>query len=163
MRKLVLLLVVIIYSGFGFAQDFSNLKSLTLKDSTDCKKAEYQVLECSNYLLTQPCVEDLNSLDATQFLLEWMGQTPNYKFSFEDELYKSVKSNLTLMGRYLACQATVAIKTQPKNYDKDFQYNYIKMFLEYCEKPQYGVKISSKIKKLIEAKNEDKLMEAIGK
>jgi len=163
MRKLVLLLAIIVYSVCGFSQDFSNLKSLTLKDSTECKKAESQVLECSNYLLTQPCVENLNSLDATQFLLEWMGETPNYQFSFEDELYKSVKSNLTLLGRYLACQATVAIKTQPKNHDIDFQFNYIKMFLEYCEKPQYGVKISSKIKKLIEAKNENRLLEAIEK
>jgi hypothetical protein len=163
MRKLVLLLAIIIYSGFGFAQDFSTLKSISLKDSIACKNAEFQVLECSNYVLTQPCVENLNSNYVTLFLAKWMGQTPNYQFSFEDELYKSVKSNLTLMGRYLACQATVAIKTQPKKYDKDFQYNYIKMFLEYCEKPQYGVKISSKIKKLIEAKNEDKLMEALEK
>jgi hypothetical protein len=163
MIKVFLLSAIIIYSGFGFGQDFSNLKSLALKDSTECKNAEPQVLACSDYLLTQPCVENLNSLDAIQFLLKWMGQTPNYSFSFEDELYKSVKSNLMLTGRYLACQATVAINTKPKNYDKDFQYNYIKMFLEYCEKPQNGVKITSKLKKLIEAKNEDRLMEALEK
>jgi len=163
MRKLVLLLTIIFYSGLGFGQDFSNLKSLTLKDSIECKKAESQVLECSNYLLTKPCVENLNSLNATQFLLKWMGQTPDYQFGFEDGLYKSVKSNLSLMGRYLACQATVAIKNQPKDYGQDFKFECIKMFLEYCEKPENGVKITSKLKKLIEAKNENKLMEALEK
>jgi hypothetical protein len=164
MKKLILLFtVVIFYSKFGFAQDFSNLKSLTLKDSIECKMAESQVLECSTFLLTQPCVENLNSLNATQFILKWMGQTPDYQFGFEDELYKSVKSNLMLMGRYLACQATIAINNKPKNNGQDFKYNYIKMFLEYCEKPQNGVKMNSKLKKLVEAKNENKLMEALEK
>jgi len=161
MSKLVLLLAIVIYSVSGFAQDFSNLKSLTLNDSIQCKKAESQVLECCNYLLTQPCNENLNSLEATQFIMKWMEHTPDYSFGFGDGISKSINSNLMLTSRYLACQAKVAINNKPKNYDKDFQYDYIKMFLEYCEKPQNGVKITSKLKKLIEAKNEDKLMEAI--
>jgi hypothetical protein len=163
MKKLVLLLAIVLYSGSGFSQDFTNLKSISLNDSIECKKAESQVLECSNYLLTHPCDEDFNSLYAIQFLLRWMGQTPDYSFSFGDKLYKIIKSDLILTGRYLACQATIALNTKPKNINKRYQYNYIKMFLEYSEKPIYGVKISSKLKKLIEAKNEDKLMEVIEK
>jgi len=90
-----------------------------------------------------------------------MGKTPNYMFGFDDQLYKSIKSNMMLLGRYLACQSIVAINENPKTFDKDFQYKYTMMFLEYCENPNNGVKVSSKIKKLIDAKNNDKLMDEI--
>jgi hypothetical protein len=161
MRNLILFLTIILFATTVIAQDYSNLTSISLKDSIECKKAESKVLECSNYLLIKPCIEDLNSLNVIKFLLGWMGQTPDYSFSFEDKLYKSIKSNLMLSGRYLACQAKVAIIDMPKTYDKDFQYKYVNMFLEYCENPKNEVKISSKIKKLIDAKNNGSLKEIL--
>ncbi len=90
-----------------------------------------------------------------------MGQTPDYMFSFDDILYKSIKSDMMLIERYLACQSKVAIYEKPKTFDNNFQFKYITMFLAYCEDPNNNVKISSKIKKLIAAKNNGKLMEEI--
>ncbi len=161
MKNLTFLFALIVNCMTAFTQDYSNLGSLPLDDSIQCKKAEPKVLECSNYLLSKPCVEDLNSLKVCQFLLKWMGQTPDYEFGFDDNLYKSTKSDMMLMGRYLACQSKVAITDKPKSYDKDFQFKYIKMFIEYCEDAKNEVKISARIKKLIEAKNSGKLMDEI--
>lgn len=161
MKNLILVLSIFVFMTSVKSQDYSNLTSVPLKDSIDCKKAESKILECSNYLLTNPCKEDLNSLKMIQFILKWMGQTPDYQFSFDDKLYKSIKSDLMLSGRYLACQSKVAINDMPKAYNKDFQYKYIKMFLEYCENPQNETKISSKIEKLIVAKNNNKLKEVL--
>jgi hypothetical protein len=161
MKNLTLLLSMLVTSMTAFTQDYSNLGSIPLDDSMQCKKAESKVLECSDYLLSKPCVEDLNSLKVCQFLLKWMGQTPDYQFGFDDNLYKSIKSDMMLMGRYLACQSKIAINEKPKSFDKDFQFKYIKMFLEYCEDSKNEVKISARIKKLIEAKNNGKLMDEI--
>jgi hypothetical protein len=132
-----------------------------MDDSIQCKTAELKVLECSNFLLSKPLVEDLNSLNAVQFILKWMGQTPDYTFSFDDKLYTSIKSDMMLSGRYLASQSKVAIIDRPKDYDNEFQLKYITIFLEYCADPKNTVKPTSRIKKLIEAKQNGKLREEL--
>jgi hypothetical protein len=161
MKKLAFLVIMIFTSIIAFSQDYSNLESIVLDDSIQCKIAEVKVIECSKFLLTKPCIEDLNSLHACQFLIKWMGQTPNYEFGFDNTVYKSIKSNMMLMGRYLACQCTVAINDRPKSFDKAFQVKYITSFLEYCEDSKNGVKITSKLTKLIEAKNNGSLSEEL--
>lgn len=161
MKNLTLLIVLLAASFYAHSQDYSNLESIPLTDSSQCKEAESKVLECSDYLLSKPCVEDINSLKVVQFLLRWMGQTPDYMFGFDDILHKSIKSNMMLVGRYLACQSKVAINDKPKTFGNDFQLKYITMFLEYCEVPDNGVKMSSKIEKLITAKHNGTLMSEI--
>ena len=161
MKNLTLLFALLTTCLSIFSQDYSKLESITLKDSLQCKEAESKILECSDYLLSKPCVEDINSLNAIQFIIKWMGQTPDFMFSFDDILHKTIKSNMMLVGRYLACQSKVAIKERPKTFDSNFQFQYITMFLEYCEIPNNMVKISSKVKNLIDAKNTGTLMEEI--
>jgi len=161
MKKLAFCVMIAVAGISVFSQDFSSLESIKLDDSIQCKNAEVKVSECSNFLLTKPCAEDLNSLQASQFLIRWMGQTPNYEFGFDNTLYKSIKSNMMLMGRYLACQCTVAINDKPKAFDKEFQVKYITKFLEYCEDSKNGVKLTSKLTKLIEAKNKGTLSEEL--
>lgn len=161
MKNLFLSFVFISLSLVTFSQDYSTLKSISLQDSLECKKAEPQVMECSNYLLSKPCIEDLNSLNAISFLMKWMEQTPEYSFSFDRVIFKSIDSDLMLSGRYIACQVKTAINDKPKSYNKDFESKYITQFLEYCENPQNKVKVSSKINKLIKAKNAGKLNEEL--
>jgi hypothetical protein len=163
MRNLIAILALLLNNLCGLAQDYSNLKTIQLNDSIQCKNAEGIVLECANHLLSIPYVEDLKSINASQFILEWMGKTPDYTFSFEDNIYKSIKSDLILSSRYLASQSKVAITEKPKVFDIDFQLNYFNVFLEYCENTKYKVKLNSKIKKLIAAKNNGTLKEELVK
>lgn len=161
MKKLSLVLLFIILTVSSFSQDYSNLDSITLNDSVQCKRAEEQVLECIDYLLNRPCIEDLNSLYICRFILRWMGQTPDYTFRFDGKLYESIKPDLMLSIRYIACESKMAITDKPDKFDSNFQLKYINMFLEYCEDPLNKVNITSEIKKLIKAKNNDKLLEFI--
>ena len=154
--------MLLLFAGYTVeAQNYSELKKISLKDSLECKAAETKVLECSNYLLSKSCEEDLKSINATQFLLEWMGATPDYSFGLDDDLYKSIQSDLMLASRYLASQCKIAIADRPKEYDINFQLKFVTLFLDYCEEPKNNVKLNSKIKKLIEAKREGKLKEAL--
>ena len=163
MKRILLLVVLAAYVVCGFAQDFSNLNSISLDDSIACKKAEPQVLACANYLLARPFESNLNNLNAIKFIMSWMEKTSNFSFTLDEKQMSLVKSDDKLLTPLMSCQAATAINLQPKACDKEFQYNYIKLFLEYCEKPASEVKLNSKLKKLIAAKNDNTLREAFEK
>ncbi len=48
MKNLTLLLALLINSLTMFSQDYSNLESIPLDDSIQCKEAEPKILECAN-------------------------------------------------------------------------------------------------------------------
>jgi len=167
MRKLFFISIFLAFaSAVGVAQNFSKLESIPLKDSVDCKNAEPKVLECANYLLSTPCVEDRNSLLAIQFIFEWMSNTKDYTFSI-DKLFLSVSKadkSKNLMHRFLASMAKTAITENPESCkDEEFIVKYLTVFAGYCENPKYKVPKSSFIKKLVKAKNDNTLAEFIRK
>lgn len=158
------LFLFIIFSSFiCSAQDFSNLESIPLNNSEDCKKAQPKVIESANYLLTTPAYENLNGLNATSFILAWMEKTPDYTFDLGGDLFMSISSDTNLVSRYMAAQAMVAIETGSIVDKTKFKFDYTSKFLNYCEKPENKVKLNSKMKKYIKAKNENNLPELLAK
>lgn len=134
------------------AQDFSRLKEIALNNEVDCKKAEPTVLQCSNSLLATVCTENIESLNAISFIIRWMGATPDYQFGLNERLYGAIKSNEILAGRYFAALAKTAMEKGIADKDK-LQFESIKLFLDYCENPSYAVKITKRLQKFIDAKN----------
>ncbi len=143
------------------AQDFSKLNEIKLTDSLSCSLAQKNVIECCDYLLANPCSENLPSLNAMKFLIDWMGATPDYYFSFEDNVYKAVKSEMYLTGRYYASLAKTAIEDDYKANCLDLQMKAITVLLDYCEQPKNNVKINNKIQKYIDAKRNNTLKELL--
>jgi len=143
------------------AQDFSKLSEIKLTDSLSCIKAQAQVIECCDYLLTNPCLENLPSLNAMKFLIDWMGATPNYMFSLEENIYKVIKNDMYLSGRYYASLAKTALENDCSTNSLDLQFKAITLLLDYCEQPIYNVKITNKIQKYIDAKHNNTLKELI--
>jgi len=163
MKKTKILFVLLILTSTLnlFSQDYSKLKEVNLSDSLNCKNAQPKVIECCDYLLMKPCVETLTSLNAISFIIEWMGATPNFTFSLEENIYKVIKSDLNLTSRYYASLAKVALE---KNYTEncmELQLNAITTLLEYCELSKNQVKISKKLQKYIDSKNAGTLKELI--
>ena len=162
MKKL--LFVLFSFSSFiCSAQDFSQFQSIPLKKSEDCKNAQPKVVECANYLLSQPAVEDLNSLNAIRFIMAWMEKTPDFSFQLGGDVFASVASDTNLVARYLAAQSLVAINKGSISDQQEFKNEYIIIFLSYCEKPENKVKMNSKLKKIVKAKDEGKLNEIVAK
>lgn len=112
-------------------------------------------------MLNNPCVENLKSLNATLFIIEWMGATSGFYFSFEENIYKVIKSDLYLTSRYYASLAKVALEKSYTENSMEFQLNAITSLLEYCELPKNQVKISKKLQKYINSKNAGTLKELI--
>lgn len=143
------------------AQDYSKLKEIKLSDSLSCSIAQKQVIECCDYLLTTPCSENIPALHAMQFIIEWMGATPDYTFSFENNVYKAVKSDMYLTGRYYASLAKTAIANNYRTNCIDLQCKAVTTLLEYCEKPNNKIQITSKIQKYLDAKSNNTLKELL--
>jgi hypothetical protein len=143
------------------AQDFSELKSIKISDSLSCSLAQKKVLECSEYLFANPCVENLPNLNATTFIIKWMEATPVFTFSLDRKFYKAIKSDINLSGRYYASLAKTAIENNYTKNSIELQLRAISLLLEYCEKPKNYVKITKKLRKYIEAKNNNSLKELI--
>ena len=143
------------------AQDFSKLNEIKLTDSLSCSLAQKKVIECCDYLLANPCSENIPSLNVMKFLIDWMGATPNYSFSFEDNVYKALKSDMSLTGRYYASLTKTAIEDNYKANCLDLQMKAITVLLDYCEQPTNNVKITNKIQKYLDAKHNNTLKELI--
>jgi len=163
MKKTKILFVLLILTSTLnlFSQDYSELKKMNLSDSLSCLNAQPKVIECCDYLLKNPCTENLPSLNATSFIIKWMGATPKFSFSLEENIYKVIKSDLNLTSRYYAALAKVALE---KNYTincMELQLSAITELLEYCELPKNNVKISKKLQKYIDSKNAHSLKELI--
>ena len=163
MKKIILLLVFLSCSITGRSQDFSDLASIPLDNAANCKKAEPKVMECAQYLLSNPAAEDFANVNAMKFIMSWMEKTPDFTFELGGNLLKAIDSDASLIARYLASQAKTAINKGSIKNKEEFEIEYATLFLEYCEQPKNNVKLTSKLKKFIKAKNENKLKEALGK
>jgi len=137
------------------------LKDIDLSDAGNCKKAENKVVECCDFLLNQPCIENLPCLHAQSFIIDWEMKTPGYKFSLHNGLYKIIVKNNNVAGRYYASLAKVAIEQGITDNNQNLQYEAIKLFLEYCENTENKVKVNKGLQKYIDAKNSNKLREYI--
>jgi hypothetical protein len=160
MKKLILLLALATPTIIN-AQDFAQLSAFDLSDSMACKNAEPTVQKCSDFLLATPCSENLDRIQATQFLMRWMEATPDYSFGFNEPFFKTIKSDLPLVGIYMASQAKVALSGKPIGNFNEFQYESIVISLAYIEDPINGVKITGKLQKFIDAKKESTLKQML--
>ncbi len=146
-----------------YAQDYSNLDRIPLKEKADYQKNEAQVLECSNYILSSTATENhnnINNLNALKFLIRWMSGTPDFQFDIDATIAEPSKSNPALLGVYMACMAKFVLENKDKAKDpKEVKYNSILTFIGYCEDASKMVKPNRELKKLIKAKNDNTLKE----
>jgi hypothetical protein len=160
-KHLLSLILFIFISLTIQAQDYSKLKEIDLSTPEKCKEAETKVIESCEYLFSVPCEENIESLSIIIFLIDWMGATPDYTFGHNDNFYKVIKSKEVIAGRYYAAMAMIAIQENLGANDDTFQLKAITKFLEYCENPISKMKINKKLKKYIDAKNNNSLKEII--
>lgn len=144
-----------------FAQDYSDLEKISLKDRTECADNEKLVLECSNYVLESPLnviEKDENRLSAMKFIMRWMEATPDYSFSLDESMGKATSSNPTLLAVLLAAMSQYALENKTDDAN-DVKYNSFITFIKYCEDPDNKVKLNEDLKELIKARDENNLKE----
>jgi hypothetical protein len=159
-RSLFLLLLMTI-SFSVFAQDYSGLKDIPLKEAADYKAAEPVVKECVDFVLTHSVYyANVQGLSAVQFIYRWMEGTPDYMFSIDGSLSKVWEQDKYIMGVYMCCMVKYCLENPDKSKDnKEVKLNSTIMFLDYAEHPDSGVKMTSALKKVLKIRKEGKLNE----
>jgi hypothetical protein len=164
--KQLFIYVFLLLTGTTFSQemDLGYLTTIELEDSLDCKKAEPKALAAAEYVLSHPAKKDYNISCCSIFLIKWMEKTSDYTFTLGGGVGDAVLKDDDLFPVYLAAQVQTSIEDRIENGDDiDYQVKYTTLLLNYCENKENKVKINSKLKKFIEAKNNGTLKEMLAK
>lgn len=155
MKKTILIIFSSLFITACFGQTSHSCDTVYLNTETNIKNADPCVLIAAEYVLTHPLYGNPQIYhDYRAFILAWMDKTPDYTFSLNDKMMSICKEddNLLLFGVYTTCLAKAAVQLK-----KDFNSEAIKLFVEYVKNPDNKVKQTSKVKKLIDDFNANKI------
>lgn len=161
MLKIIIVLLLIVPTLNLNAQDYSRLKEINLEDSTTCRLAEPKLIECCEFLLSHPCIDTKNSMEAGEFILSWMEINPDYKFGVSENMYNAVQNNNALLTIYYACIVKKHVDSHIYYDGFEIQLLAVKRLLKYIQTPEYNVKLNGKLKKFLAAKETGDLRGAL--
>jgi len=152
MKKIFCLALSLFSIVVAFSQTITNYDQIKLDKADDYKMADTFALQAANFLLLNPIDNAENDrLKSSQFLLKWMTGTPDYRFTF-GESTKILNDDIDLMGVYLASTVKFCLDNKSLSKDQDkIKIGTWKILLSYCDDPKNNVKLTKKLKKLIEA------------
>ena len=146
----------------SFAQ--SPYSTIKLETTADYKVAEPAVLKATNYLFASKFdKEDLERLYAIEFIMKWMGGTPDFTFELSENFTKPFLDDTDLLGFYMGAVAKFALehKAQAKEINV-VNLNAAKMIVEYSSKPGNNLKQTGELKKMATALKKGELEKYFG-
>ena len=162
MRKLLLLLIFSLTGIASFTQStYANIK---LEAKEDYQQAEPSVLKASDYLFTSKYdKDDLERLYAIEFIMKWMGGTPDFSFEMNEKFMKPFVEETDLLGLYMGAVAKFAIEHKEQVKDANaINLNAVKMVIDYSNKPANNLKQTGELKKLATALKKGELEKYFG-
>ena len=151
MRKILYLIIASCFAVGSLAQ--SAYSEIKLEEKEDYKLAEPSVLKASEYLFTSKYdKDDLERLYAIEFIMKWMGGTPDFAFELNEKFTKPFLHETDLLGLYMGALAKFAIEN--KNLSQDVNtvnLNAVKMVINYSSKPANNLKQTGELKKMAAA------------
>ena len=154
-------LSLILFSSY--AQDWDALSDLSFKDAQDCRNYDDEALIATNFILNAPLEvnsSDMDHVNAWLFMFKWMITTADYHFMLDDTYSKMMKPNENLVGVVLASMVRTVMENNDKNLSEwDIKLLYVNLFLDYCTNPANGVKLKKDLKKMVQARDENRLEE----
>ncbi len=148
------LLLFVLLTSLAFPAFSQDCEEVNLKTDSAIIKAETCVTSAADFILSKPLsFESTQMLNYKRLVVDWMEKT-TYTFNLNPMMVEicSEKKNSGLLGIYLACLAKAAIANKT-----DFTEKAVIMFIAYISDPANGVKETSKTKKLLKAKEDNKL------
>jgi hypothetical protein len=158
--KTFLFCLLLLINTSVFSQKPSQYDNVPLTTANEYRHAEPQVALAADYVYSSPIDKDnVHRKDAINFILKWMGGTSDYSFAVDDAMKKITNDDRDLVGVYAACISKYALE-KGKGVDRDIlKFNSFLLLAKYCENPDNNYKVRGEIKKLIDAKNQNKLQE----
>jgi len=158
--KTFLSLLLLFISLQSFSQKPSQYDHIMLTKASDYRKAEPEVMLACDYVYTTPVdKENMNRNNAVTFIVKWMQGTPDYPFVMDKTVYTLTNNDNLVLSVYFACISKYALE-KGKGVDReDLQYNAFLLLANYFENPNNNYKPRGEMKKLVDAKNQNKLKE----
>lgn len=154
-------LSLILFSSY--AQNWDALSDLSFKDAQDCRNYDDEALIAANFILDAPLEvnsSDMDHVNAWLFLFKWMITTEDYHFELDDTFSQMMKPNENLVGVVLSSMVKTTMENKDKNLNQsEIKLMYVNTFLDYCTDPANGVKIKKDLKKMVQARDENRLEE----
>ena len=162
MKNFLLLFVILIIGITSFGQSVYN--NIKLESTEDFKLAEPSVLKAANYLFTTKYdQEDLERLYAIEFIMKWMGGTPDFTFEVDENFTKPFLSETDLLGLYMSAIAKFALEHKTQASDtKAVNLGAAKMIVDYSNKPSNNLKQTGELKKMATALKKGELEKYFG-
>jgi len=151
MKKIVFLFVLSLACTISFGQNYSKLASVNFEDDAGYKAAETQVLECANYLLSNPVDFDkFNRKNAFTYIFKWMEGTSDYTFAVDEKAMKLTDDSSELLTLFFTSM-TKAVLENPNTKLTDMQiFETAQGYLaDYCANSANNQKPSKALKKVI--------------
>jgi hypothetical protein len=144
----------------AFTQNTSQYDNILLTTANEYRRAEPQVSLAADYVYTTPIDKDnLNRKNAISFIMKWMSGTSDYSFTMDETFMKIINSDRDLLGVFAACLTKYALQ-KGKGVDReDLKLNAYTLFATYCENPENNCRVKGDVKKLVDAKNQNKIKE----
>ena len=142
----------------AFSQHNSQYDNIPLTSADNCRKAEPQVMLAADYVYTSPVdKDDLNRKNAIAFIMKWMAGTSDFSFGMDETISKIAGGDNEILSTYFVSLAKYAL-SKGKGVDRgELKYNAYVLLAMYYENPGNNYKPKGEVKKLIDAKNHDKL------
>lgn len=143
-----------------FSQNTSQYDNIPLTSAANYRKAEPQVILASDYVYSSPVdKENMNRKNAIAFIMKWMGGTSDYSFGMDETISKIAGGDNDALSMYFVCLAKYALDKGKEVDREELKYNAYLLLAKYCENPGNNYKPKGEVKKMIDAKNQDKLKE----
>ena len=158
--KAILCILLMFAAVSSFSQNTSQYDNILLNTAADYRKAEPQVSLAADYVYSTPIdKENINRRNAIAFILKWMQGTSDYSFAVDESMRKITNDDRELIGVYAACITGYALR-KGKGVDREeLKLNSYRMLAQYCENPSNNYKPRGEMKKMIDAKNQNRLKE----
>lgn len=151
---------LLLLSSTVFSQKPTQYDNIPLGTAAEFRRAEPQVALAADYVYSSPIDKDnVHRKDAISFILKWMGGTSDYSFATDETMRKITNDDRDLVGTYAACITKYALQTGKGVNREDLKLNSYLLLAKYCENPENNYKPRGEIKKMIDAKNQNKLQE----
>jgi len=161
MKKRVFLFIILLIASVRiYSQSPSQYDNVLLTNASEFRKAEPQVMLAADYVYNSPIdKDDAHRTNAIRFIMKWMQGTPDYSFPIDETLTKITKNDNELFGVYMACITKYALQKGKGTDREDIKYNSFLLLANYCENPANNYRVRGEVKKMIDAKNQNKLKE----
>jgi hypothetical protein len=157
--KKALFTLLLVFSAFAvFSQSFPPVTGIPLTTGEDYHAAENVVLDVSNTLLTTPADQNYEwRLKASQFIFRWLAGTPDFNFTFGQNVLKYIDNDIEPESIYFAALASYALQNKSVKDSNTVILNAVEKLVAYINISSNHVTITRQLKKLADAAGKGQL------